>query len=100
MRIEQIEPITLRVPWGPADWGEFREWTIVRGCADDGRVGIGRGGDPRLIRSEFEDLLVRQSLEVQGPRGCYGLDLRCRYCALGPAGTGCRPFRMAALGRL
>ena len=60
MRIEQIEPITLRVPWGPADWGEFRDWTIVRVYADDGRVGIGRGGDPRLIRSEFEDLLVGQ----------------------------------------
>jgi len=60
MRIEGIEPVTLRVPWGPADWGEFRDWTIVRVYADDGRVGIGRGGDPRLIRSEFEDLLVGQ----------------------------------------
>lgn len=29
MRIERIEPITLRVPWGPAGWGEFRDWTIA-----------------------------------------------------------------------
>ena len=60
MRIERVEVITLKVPWGPDDRGEFREWPVVRLHAGDGRVGMGRGGDARLIRAEFEELLVGQ----------------------------------------
>ena len=58
MPIERIEPITLRIPWGPGDWGKFRNWTIVRVYTDDGLVGTGRGGDPHLINTEFKDLLI------------------------------------------
>ena len=99
MRIERVEVITLRVPWGPDDWGEFRDWPVVRIHADDGRVGMGRGGDARLIRAEFEELLVGQdpariSLHWQrmfdrawrfrgpGP-GCHDVDLRHRRGACG-----------------
>ena len=92
MRIERVEVITLRVPWGPDEWGQFRDWPVVRIHAVDGRVGMGRGGDARLIRAEFEELLVGQdparialhwqrmfdrAWRFQGPgRDCHELDLR------------------------
>ena len=60
MRIERVETTTLRVPWGPDDWGQFRDWPVVRIYTDDGRVGTGRGGDALLIRAEFKELLVGQ----------------------------------------
>ena len=115
MRIERVEVITLRVPWGPDEWGQFRDWPVVRIHADDGRVGMGRGGDARLIRAEFEELLVGQdpariSLHWQrmfdrawrfpGTRaGCDELDLRHRHRPVGPSGPSCGPAGVAAAGR-
>tara|TARA_Y100000588_G_scaffold387288_1_gene484709 strand:- start:223 stop:1296 length:1074 start_codon:yes stop_codon:yes gene_type:complete len=58
MRIEKIETITLRHPWGLADQGVTRDWTVVRVYADNGLVGIARSGQAKLIDEVFAPLLV------------------------------------------
>ena len=58
MRIERIETITLRHPWGPIEEGATRDWTIHRVHADNGLVGIARSGQAELIEGLFAPLLV------------------------------------------
>ena len=58
MRIERIETVVLTCPWGPPENGVTRTWPIHRVVADDGTVGIGRGGNPDLVAREFGPLLV------------------------------------------
>lgn len=58
MRIEKIETITLKHPWGPAEQGVSRDWTIQRIHADNGLVGIGRNGQASLIDEVFAPLLI------------------------------------------
>ncbi len=58
MRIERIESLTLKYPWGPPEEGKTRTWPITLVYADDGRFGVGRGGNPELIAREFAPLLV------------------------------------------
>ncbi|MCH6546295.1 MAG: hypothetical protein IH796_09900, partial [Deltaproteobacteria bacterium] len=60
MRIERIETIRLRVPWGPPELNERRDWIIVRVHTDDGLVGMARGGDADIIASELQPLLLGQ----------------------------------------
>lgn len=58
MRIERIETQVVEFPWGPPEDGITRKWPTHRVVADNGTVGIGRGGNPDLITREFEALLV------------------------------------------
>jgi L-alanine-DL-glutamate epimerase-like enolase superfamily enzyme len=58
VRIERIETVVLTCPWGPPEDGVTRTWPIHRVVADDGTVGIGRGGNPDLVAREFGPLLV------------------------------------------
>ena len=58
MRIERIETLIVKHPWGPPEEGVTRTWPIHRVYADNGLVGIGRGGNPNLISQEFESLLI------------------------------------------
>ena len=58
MRIEKIEVITLRRHWGPPENGVTRDWPIVLVHADNGLVGISRGGSASLIDQEFAPLLI------------------------------------------
>jgi len=58
MRIEKIEVITLRHPWGPPENGVMRDWPIVLVHSDNGLVGISRGGSASLIEREFAPLLI------------------------------------------
>lgn len=58
MRIERIETLVVKHPWGPPEDGVIRTWPIHRVYADNGMVGIGRGGNPDLISQEFESLLL------------------------------------------
>ena len=64
MRIERIETQVVEFPWGPPEDGITRKWPIHRVVADNGTVGIGRGGNPDLITREFEALLVGEDPEV------------------------------------
>ena len=57
MRIERIESLALKYPWGPPEEGKTRTWPITLVYADDGSFGIGRGGNPELIAREFAPLL-------------------------------------------
>ncbi len=85
MRIERIETITLRVPWGPEERGELRDWPVVQVHASDGRVGIGRGGDARLIRAEFKDILVGQDAGLISLHWQRMFDHAWRFRGPGPA---------------
>ena len=58
MRIEKIETLVLEHPWGPPENGVTRTWPIHRVYADNGLIGIGRGGNPDLIAREFGPLLT------------------------------------------
>lgn len=58
MRIERIETIVLEHPWGPPEDGVTRAWPIHRVHADNGLVGISRGGNPDLIAKELAPLLI------------------------------------------
>lgn len=58
MRIEKIETIVINYSWGPPEDRATRAWPIHRVYADNGMVGVGRGGNPDLITREFESLLV------------------------------------------
>ena len=58
MRIERIETIELRLPWGPPAGGAARTWTVHRIHAEGGLVGIGRGGSRELIERHLAPLLV------------------------------------------
>ena len=58
MRIERIETIELQVPWGPPEEGGTRVWPVHRIHADNGLVGIGRGGSRELIERDFAPLLI------------------------------------------
>lgn len=57
MRIERVESLQLRYPWGPSMEGKTRTWPIVIVYADDGNFGLGRGGNPELVVREFAPLL-------------------------------------------
>ncbi len=58
MRIERIETISLTCFWGPSDRGVKRTWPLQLVRADNGLVGIGRGGNAEMIEREFAPLLV------------------------------------------
>jgi len=58
MRIERIETLIIKHPWGPPEKGVTRTWPVHRIYADNGLVGIGRGGNPDLVTQEFARLLV------------------------------------------
>ena len=64
MRIERIQTIRLRVPWGPPELDEIRDWIIVRVHTDDGLVGMARGGDLDIIASELQPLLLGQDARM------------------------------------
>ena len=58
MRIERIETIELELPWGPPGNGAARTWPVHRVHADNGLVGISRGGSRDLIERHLAPLLV------------------------------------------
>ena len=57
MKITKVEPITIRHRWGPSEDGVIRDWPIVLIHTSNGLVGLGRGGDPDLIR-KMSSLIV------------------------------------------
>lgn len=93
MRIERIETIELKHPWGPLEQGATRTWPIHLVHADNGLFGLGRGGDPELIAREFEPLLVGED-----PRCTARLWQRMYEAAWRFRGPG--QAAMAALGAL
>lgn len=58
MRIERIETIELELPWGPPGNGAARTWPVHRVHADNGLVGISRGGSRDLIERHLAPLLL------------------------------------------
>ena len=58
MKIANIETATIKAAWGPPENGETREWPIVLVHSEDGKTGIGRGGDAEIINKELAPLLV------------------------------------------
>ena len=58
MKIEKIETTVINHPWGPPEDGVMRAWPIHRIYADNGMIGISRGGNPELICEEFAPLLI------------------------------------------
>ena len=60
MKITDVETIVLEHNWGPPEEGVTRQWPLVLVHTDEGITGLGRGGDPHLIRSEMAPLLVGQ----------------------------------------
>ena len=60
MKITDVETIILEHPWGPPQDGVLREWPLILVHTDEGITGLGRGGDPSIIRDELAPLLIGQ----------------------------------------
>ena len=80
MRIERIETLVVKYPWGPPEDGVTRTWPIHRIYADNGLVGIGRGGNPDLITREFGSLLVGEDPRRIGRLWQRMYDVVWRFC--------------------
>jgi D-arabinonate dehydratase len=93
VRIERIETIELRLPWGPEEDGVTRTWPVHRVHTDSGRVGISRGGSRQLIEEVFAPLLAGED-----PRRTAQLWQRMYEAAWGFRGPG--RGAMATIGAL
>ena len=58
MRITHVETLLVRLPVGPPEKGQTREWPIVLVHTDQGLQGMGRGGDPQVIARDLAPLLT------------------------------------------
>ena len=60
MRITDVDVIVLEHNWGPPEEGVTREWPLMLVHTDEGISGLGRGGDPDIVRNELAPLLIGQ----------------------------------------
>ena len=60
MKITDVEVIVLEHNWGPPEEGVTREWPLMLVHTDEGISGLGRGGDPEIVRNELAPLLIGQ----------------------------------------
>ena len=60
MKITDIEVIVLEHNWGPPEEGVTREWPLMLVHTDEGISGLGRGGDPSIVKNELAPLLIGQ----------------------------------------
>ena len=60
MKITNVEVIILEHNWGPPEEGVTREWPLMLVHTDEGVSGLGRGGDPAIVRDELAPLLIGQ----------------------------------------
>ncbi len=60
MKITGVEVIDLRHSWGPARDGVTRDWPLILVHTDEGVTGMGRGGDPAIVRNDLAPLITGQ----------------------------------------